>query len=208
MLQPSLFADEPMDLPDGLRYQADFLSREEEAGLLRIVASLPLAPMQYKGFSARREVLSFGGSYDFSAGRLDDAPGIPVELEPLRLRVAQWAGLAQQALAHALVARYTQGTPLGWHRDVPEFEDILGVSLAGDAVMRLRPWPPREPRRAAVRKLVVAPRSIYLMRGPARWAWQHSVAPVGGLRYSITFRTRRGRLPVPAATVSPPAREP
>ena len=39
----------------------------------------------------------------------------------------------------ALVAEYQPGTPLGWHRDVPDFEDIVGVSLLNDAVMRLRP---------------------------------------------------------------------
>jgi hypothetical protein len=35
----------------------------------------------------------------------------------------------------------------------------------------------------------VAPRSIYLLRGAARWGWQHSVAPTKVLRYSITLRT-------------------
>jgi alkylated DNA repair dioxygenase AlkB len=39
----------------------------------------------------------------------------------------------------------------------------------------------------------VQPRSIYLLRGPARWEWQHSVSATRSLRYSITFRTRRAR---------------
>ena len=91
-----------------------------------------------------------------------------------------------------LVAEYAPGTPLGWHRDVPEHEEVFGVSLGSMAVLRFRPWPPTEPKRADVVKLRAAPRSIYAMRGPARWGWQHSVAPVDELRWSITLRTARG----------------
>jgi alkylated DNA repair dioxygenase AlkB len=76
---------------------------------------------------------------------------------------------------------------------VPDFEDVVGISLLNDAVLRLRAYPPQEPRRAGVLKLTVAPRSIYLLRGPARWEWQHSVSPTKSLRYSITFRTPSNR---------------
>ncbi|HEX7687590.1 MAG TPA: 2OG-Fe(II) oxygenase, partial [Burkholderiaceae bacterium] len=88
-------------------------------------------------------------------------------------------------------AEYAPGTPLGWHRDVPEFEDVFGVSLGSPALLRFRPWPPDAPKRSDIVRLTAAPRSIYALRGPARWAWQHSVAPVEALRWSITFRTRR-----------------
>jgi len=207
--QALLFGEDPLALPEGLRYEVGFLSPAEEAALLRAIEALPLEPMRYKDYTARREVLSYGGSYDFAAGRLDDAPELAPALHPLRARVAAWLGVPEAALAHVLVARYSEGTPLGWHRDVPEFEDVVGVSLGGEALMHFRPWPPREPRRADVRKLLIAPRSIYLMRGPARWEWQHSVAPVAALRYSITFRTRRRKDPARRVSdLSPPANAP
>jgi alkylated DNA repair dioxygenase AlkB len=38
---------------------------------------------------------------------------------------------------------------------------------------------------------VLEPRSVYLMRGPARWQYEHSIPPVDELRYSLTFRTLR-----------------
>ncbi|HSN19423.1 MAG TPA: alpha-ketoglutarate-dependent dioxygenase AlkB [Usitatibacter sp.] len=88
---------------------------------------------------------------------------------------------------HALVSEYRPGTQLGWHRDVPQFESIVGVSLAADARMRFRPWPPR--KGDALFALDLPPRSAYLLRGEVRWGWQHSVAPTRALRYSITFRT-------------------
>lgn len=93
----------------------------------------------------------------------------------------------------ALVAEYRPGTPLGWHRDVPDFEDIVGISLANEAVLRFRPYPPDAPKKKDIVRVTVAPRSIYLLRGPARWQWQHSVAATKLLRYSITLRTARRR---------------
>jgi alkylated DNA repair dioxygenase AlkB len=183
--------DAGISLPEGMRYEAGFLSPGEESELIAFVRSLPLQAMDYKGFTARRRVLSYGGRYDFGANRLEAAPPIPPELHGLRAKAAAWASLTPQVFTHALVAEYSAGTPLGWHRDVPDFEDVVGVSLLAEAVMRFRPYPPKEPKRAGVIKLVVQPRSIYLLRGPARWAWQHSIAATQALRYSITFRTPR-----------------
>jgi alkylated DNA repair dioxygenase AlkB len=191
--QSDLFGAPPPDLPDGMRYQPGFLTAEEESALLAQVRQLPLAPMQYQGFTALRRVVSYGGQYDFSAQRLNDAPPLPAWLDPLRNKVARWAGLAPEDFTQALIAEYRPGTPLGWHRDVPDFEDVVGVSLLADAVMRFRPYPPKAPVRAGVRKFTIAPRSVYLLRGPARWEWQHSVSPTRALRYSITFRTPSAR---------------
>jgi alkylated DNA repair dioxygenase AlkB len=192
-VQPDLFGAPTPALPQGMVYQREFLGREEEQALVRLAASLPLKEMNYKGYQARRRVASYGGRYDFDANRLEPASPLPVQLEPLRARVAQWLGVPPGAFTQALFAEYHEGTPLGWHRDVPDFEDVVGVSLLSGAVMRFRPYPPRELGKADVIKLVIDPRSIYLLRGPARWAWQHSVAPTASLRYSITFRTARRR---------------
>jgi len=181
----------PAGLPGGLRYEAGFLSAEEEARLIAVIRDLPLAAAKYKSFTARRRVVSYGGSFDYDANRLQPTTALVPELEPLRDRVARWAGLAPEDLVHALVAEYAPGTPLGWHRDVPEFEEVMGVSLGASAVLRLRPYPPVDPKRGDIVRLQAAPRSVYLLQGPARWAWQHSVAPVEALRWSVTFRTSR-----------------
>jgi alkylated DNA repair dioxygenase AlkB len=172
-------------------YDTEFLDPAQEAHWIALAASLPLKEMNYKGYTARRRVVSFGGKYDFNANRLEAASPLPVELEPLRAQVGAWAGIEPESFTQVLVAEYRAGTPLGWHRDVPDFEDVIGVSLLGEAVMRFRPYPPREPKKAGVIKFTVQPRSVYLLRGPSRWAWQHSVAPTRALRYSITFRTSR-----------------
>jgi len=194
MHQPSLFDDPappPPALPPGLVVEDGFLSPDEEAALIALVRGLPFAAARYKGYTARRRVVSYGGSFDYDANRLLPAQPLIEALHPLRERAADWAGLAPAALVHALVAEYVPGTPLGWHRDVPDFEEVIGVSLGNPAELRFRPYPPVAPKRADILRLRVEPRSIYLLRGEARWGWQHSVPPVTALRWSITFRTRR-----------------
>jgi alkylated DNA repair dioxygenase AlkB len=176
-----------------MRYEEDFLSPEEEAGLVARIAQLPLAHMQYQQYTARRRVVSYGGQYDFSAQRLNAAEPLPAWLDPLRQHAGAWAGIDPAQFTQALVAEYQPGTPLGWHRDVPDFEDVVGISLASDAVMRFRPYPPESGTRADVLKMTLPPRSIYLLRGAARWDWQHAVSPTKALRYSITLRTASQR---------------
>jgi alkylated DNA repair dioxygenase AlkB len=194
MQQETLFADlapSPGALPDGLAYQPEFLTRGEERQLIELVRQLPLQEAKYKEYTARRRVVSYGGRFDYDSNELLPSSELIEELQPLRARIATWAGLEPEELVHALVAEYSPGTPLGWHRDVPNFESIFGVSLGSDAVLRFRAYPPDRPRKEDVIKLKVAPCSVYAMRGAARWDWQHSVAPVEELRWSITFRTAR-----------------
>ncbi len=178
-------------LPAGLSYRPDFVSPHEEAELLEHIRALPLVPAPYRQYTARRRVASFGSTYDFEAQRLSEAPDLPAFLFPLRARIACELGVRLEELAQGLVTAYDVGTPLGWHRDAPEFERIAGVSLAGSCEMRWRPYPPREGQ--PMLSLVVAARSLYLITGDARWGWQHGVAPTRELRYSITFRTLRAR---------------
>jgi len=192
-LDPDLFARGP-DLPDGLAYEPAFLGADEERELLAAIATLPLAEARYRQYTARRRTVSYGSSYDFATNALAPAPPIPELLAPLRARVAAWTGIAADAFVHALVTEYRPGTQLGWHRDVPEFGVVVGVSLAGRCRMRFRPWPPdRATARAHGFALDLAPRSAYVLRRAARWRWQHAISPTKELRYSITLRTSAGR---------------
>jgi alkylated DNA repair dioxygenase AlkB len=191
ILQGELF-ETGAKLPEGFVYRREFITAEEEAALLEKIRALPLAQALYKEFTAKRRTLSYGGQYDFSVNKLQSAPPVPEFLLPLRNKAAAWIGIDPGAFVHALVSEYEADTPLGWHRDVSNFEIIVGVSLRGTARMRLRPYRPNEKqRRADVIVLELEPRSAYVMRDTARWGWQHSIAPTKELRYSITFRTAR-----------------
>ncbi len=188
MKQDELF---PRDLPAGLSYRGEFLSPQQERELVATLRGLPLQEAQYKQFTARRRTLNYGSSYDFSTNTSLAAPELPPFLSGLREEIARWCGVPPESFVHALIAEYRPGTPLGWHRDVPEFEIIAGVSLVGACRLRMRPYPWSPERRKDMISLQLAPRSAYILRGEARWKWQHSVPPVKELRYSITLRTRR-----------------
>jgi alkylated DNA repair dioxygenase AlkB len=191
--QLDLFGIPAPRLPEGMAFEEEFLSLDDEAALVAQIESLELHEAQYKGYTARRRVMSYGSQYDFDDNRLLAAPSIPPFLAPLRQRLAAWAGVPAASFTNALIAEYRPGTPLGWHRDVPDYELVAGVSLASHARMRLRPYPPVQPKKEDVINVELPPRSAYILRDVARWGWQHSIAPTPGLRYSITFRTRRDR---------------
>jgi alkylated DNA repair dioxygenase AlkB len=176
-------------MPEGLLYQQDFISREEEEALLAEIRKLTLQEAKYKSFTAKRRTVSFGADYNFTTNQLGPAPEIPLFLSRLKEKAAALTGIAADRFKHALVTEYRPGTELGWHRDVGEFEIVVGVSLAGTCRMRFRRYPPES--RGKVFMLDLEPRSVYVLRDEIRWRWQHSVAPTKELRYSVTFRTRR-----------------
>src|SRR3954464_11563600 len=63
-----LFRDD--SLPQGLKYQPDFLSCEEEHSLLQHVRFLPFREFEFHGFTGKRRTVSFGWRYDFNGGGL------------------------------------------------------------------------------------------------------------------------------------------
>jgi len=191
--QGELFGTAPR-LPEGMVYQPDFITLDEEAALLEQIRNLPLQEAQYKQFTAKRRIMTYGASYDFSNNELLPAGPIPEFLYPLRDRFGQWVGVPASEFTYSVIAEYKLGTQLGWHRDLPHFEIVVGVSLAGPARMRLRQYPHKKGKRAETVSLDLEPRSAYVMRGEARWGWQRSIPPTKADRYSITFRTRSNRV--------------
>jgi alkylated DNA repair dioxygenase AlkB len=169
-------------------YRPEFVDAEEERALLAWLATLPFKPFVFQGFEARRHVVSYGWRYDFSRSHLEKADGVPEALQPLRAKAAGLAGLEPQALQQVLINKYEPGAPIGWHRDRAVFAEVVGVSLGAPCSFRLR----RRVGGGFERKsLILAPRSAYLLAGPARTEWEHSIPPVEALRYSVTFRNFR-----------------
>lgn len=189
MQQADLFAAPA--LPPGMEYRREFISVAEEAMLIERIHALPLTEAKYHQYTARRRTLSFGASYDFSKHRATPAAELPQDWFWLRDRAAEWARLDPKEIVQALIAEYRVGTPLGWHRDVPDYEVIVGISLAGPARLRMRPYPWSAELKREIIALELEPRSAYILRGVARWGWQHQVPPTKALRYSITFRSAR-----------------
>ena len=170
----------------GLAASPDAVSPAEAAMLTAAIDRTELTPFRFQGWLGKRLTTSFGLGYDFDAGRLEVAAPIPAWLVPLRERAARFAAVAPEALIQALLIRYDPGAGIGWHRDRPYYEHVIGLSLGAPATMRFRK---RSPTGFARVNVPLAPRSIYHLSGEARHEWEHSIAEMTETRWSITFRS-------------------
>ena len=80
--------------------------------------------------------------------------------------------------------RYDPGAGIGWHRDRPVFEHVVGISLGNACTMRFR-----RRRQGGFDRFnaPLSPGSVYHLQGEARHDWEHSIAPMDVPRWSITF---------------------
>jgi alkylated DNA repair dioxygenase AlkB len=182
------FFTEVPKYPEGFRYEREIISPVDERALIDHIRALPLKEFEFHGFLGKRRVKSFGWRYDFDDEKLKHAEPIPDFIFPLRERAARFADIRAEDIQHVLFTEYDRAG-IGWHRDKANFEDIIGVSLLAPCTFRLRRKVAGKWERVS---LEAEPRSAYLMRGPSRTEWEHSIPEVDGLRYSITFRTLRG----------------
>jgi alkylated DNA repair dioxygenase AlkB len=174
--------------PDGFEYRDEMISRDEERALVEEIRRLDLKPFDFYGYEAKRRVASFGWRYDYGEHALRVAAEMPEFLVHLRAKAGIFAGIDPKDLVMALVSEYAPGTPIGWHRDRPQLDEIVGVSLLSACVFRFRRKVDTKWER---RKMTLEPRSMYVLRGSSRTEWEHSIPEVGELRYSITFRNLR-----------------
>jgi alkylated DNA repair dioxygenase AlkB len=170
LVQRALFDELPL-LPEGFRYEEELLSPEDERALISTFGRLPFREFEFRGFLGKRRTVSFGWRYDFDVRALQQVETIPSFLLALRRRAAAFASVTVDRLEHALVTEYAPGAAIGWHRDRPEFEDVIGISLGTPCVFRFRRKKGAGWDRASIK---LQPRSVYLLRGSARWDWQHS----------------------------------
>jgi alkylated DNA repair dioxygenase AlkB len=177
----------------GLDYAQEFITQREHEQLVAKLNSLDLEPFRFHGWTGNRKTRTFGWRYDFDDASFTPAAPIPPWLRSLQAKVAEFAGVDSGDVAHVLIARYDPGAAIGWHRDRPQFEQVVGISLVSEAILRFRQRIDGGFRRS---KLYLEPRSAYLLSSEARWEWEHSIAAAETLRFSITFRTlsAKGRL--------------
>jgi len=177
--------------PAGFSYIPEFIGHDEELSLIREIEKIPLHTFKFHGYEARRKVASFGYDYSFDSNRLTEGKKIPRAFHPLIEKVALHLKIAATDFAEVLLTEYPPGSVINWHRDAHPFDIIAGISLLSDCTFRLRPYEKEKQGRGSVLSITTARRSLYVIRDESRTDWQHSIAPVKNLRYSITLRTLR-----------------
>lgn len=178
-----LFAD---TLLPGLTLGPPVVDAVEEAELIGRIDAEALSPFRFQSWLGKRLTRSFGWSYDFDRGRLEKGDPLPEWLLPLRERAARFAGTPADDLVQALLVRYDPGAGIGWHRDRPAFEHVIGVSLGARCTMGMRRRRPGGFDRLSV---PLEPRAAYHLTGEARHGWEHGITPLSQTRWSITFRS-------------------
>jgi alkylated DNA repair dioxygenase AlkB len=172
-------------LPEGFKYQPDFLSSEEERSLIQYMKLLRFREFEFHGFTGKRRIVSFGWRYDFNGGGLTKTEDMPEFLYSLRARAENFASIGSGDLQQVLITEYSPGAAIGWHKDRSVFGAVIGISILSPCTFRLRR---KAGHRWERRNFTAEPRSIYLLRGPVRTEWEHSIPAVESLRYSLTFR--------------------
>jgi DNA oxidative demethylase len=170
----------------GLAQAENIVTRDEEQALIRAIDAVELSPFRFHQWTGKRLTAAFGWSYDFETGRLAPSTPIPDWVLPLRERAGRFARLPAEELVQVLLIRYDFGAGIGWHRDRPVFEHVIGISLGAPATMRFRRRRGGGFERAAAD---LPARSIYHLSGEARHQWEHSIAEMEMTRWSITFRS-------------------
>jgi alkylated DNA repair dioxygenase AlkB len=192
---PGLF-EVSAQVPDGFIYRQNFISEAEEHELIREIQKLQLTPFKYYQFTGKRRTASFGWEYEFGKSEITIAPDVPAFLLPVRTRAGNLFNIDPNSLIQTSIIEYSTGSPIGWHRDIPHFGVVVGISLGAACRMRLRKYNRARSKnlnRDEILSIELQPRSIYLMSGASREIWQHSIPPVKELRYAIMMRTLRAK---------------
>jgi alkylated DNA repair dioxygenase AlkB len=173
-------------VPEGLDYWPNFVSVDAERDLLHHLKALPLQPFQFGAFEGKRRVAHFGFHYDYIDRQLRPADPIPQWIVPIVRSVETLVALSPGSIRQILCTEYDVGVGIGWHKDKHHFDKIFGLSLLTPCRFRFRRRMADDWERYT---LAAEPRSLYMMAGDSRLIWEHSIPPVEGRRYSITFRT-------------------
>src|SRR5688500_5801794 len=135
----SLF-EASVKMPEGFIYHQNFISETEEQELVGEIQKLELTPFRYYQFTGKRRTASFGWQYEFGKSEITTAPDMPAFPLPLRTRAGNLFNIDPNSLIQTSIIEYTTGSPIGWHRDIPHFGVVVGISLGAACRMRFRKY--------------------------------------------------------------------
>ena len=189
---PDLFAE---PLIAGLKHCEDFIDAAEERALIDELSALDLTPFRFHGWLGNRKTKTFGWRYDFDDASFAPAEPMPEWLLPLRARAAALASVPAGRVRPRPARALRPGAGIGWHRDRPQFEKVVGVSLGAPATLRFRQRTESGFRRATVD--LEAPLRLFAL-GRSAPLWEQASSPAN----SSASLLLSGRCPKRAAALA------
>lgn len=175
-----------VDNVPGLYYIENFLTKEEESNLLKEIDQNNKWVNTLGKYS--RVVQQYGAYFDYlNHDKLTPAP----EFFPLLKATSQKIEhvikeeLKQEHnFNQCIINNYNKSQRITAHVDYHHFGPLIAcVSIFGEATMRFT-------NKSTSVDIIVKPRSLYIMSGPARSIWTHEMLPCKEeRRISITLRT-------------------
>jgi alkylated DNA repair dioxygenase AlkB len=185
-------------LIQGLHYVTEYLDHDTHDRLLAAVDAQPWLT------SVDRGVQIYGYTYVHAKRAILRIGELPVWSQELAARL-QRDGLMPALPDQLVVNDYQPGCGIFRHLDVDVLGDVVvSVSLGSTCVMQFTHM-----ESGRQEQLLLEPRSVLVLTGEARWAWQHEIPPrladtwqnrelPRARRVSLTFRLMPGLSPQPA----------
>ena len=174
------------DIP-GLFYIKNYLTEAEtELIMHKINSEINFEPITASANS--RTVAHFGYYYAYDRSGLKPADPIPDYLRKLTdlNRINNLCGhIIDNPFDQLIINEYKPNQQISPHTDhIKQFGPIIACITVGKSV-------PIEFELGTIKKTIrVESRSMYIMTGPSRYQWRHSLKNKGpGIRYSLTYRT-------------------
>ncbi|MGV9350814.1 alpha-ketoglutarate-dependent dioxygenase AlkB [Streptomyces spiralis] len=179
----------------GLQYIADWLTPDACQDLLSDIDAAAWSAQ------LKRRVQHYGHRYDYgrrsvAGDQREAAPPLPAWARQAAARLAR-EGLMDQEADQVIVNEYQPGQGISAHVDcLPCFGPVIAaISLDSGCLMDFT-----HPENGAKLAVPLAPGSLLIMTGPARYTWRHAIAArksdpgttgriPRGRRVSVTFRT-------------------
>jgi alkylated DNA repair dioxygenase AlkB len=158
----------------GLKVIPDFISVEEESEILS-----KLNPHKSTDRKERNSIERYGSNLPYNSSMVSSS--IPDFLDKISMKIVE-AGILNAKPDSVTINEYLIGQKIGPHIDSSTSGPIITIlSLCSPATMKFS-------RKKESFEIHFPARAIVQMRGEIRELWQHSIAPVEEVRYSLVFR--------------------
>jgi alkylated DNA repair dioxygenase AlkB len=151
-----------MDVP-GLTYIPAFITGNTHDELVAAIDANPW------GTELTRRVQQYGHSYAYRSREVRYLGPLPLWAAAIAERLLE-AGIGDRACGQLIVNEYNPGRGISSHVDSLDFgEPIVSISLLSPCIMEFTHHTKQKI------PILLEPRSALILKGPARYEWQHAI---------------------------------